>query len=96
MIIVTIGGNMSPDSGWWSHMTHSAGKATNLHTYADTQRQLQTHNTHKKSPHRHPLTLSFCGAVSPIPDRVEKLVNIVVGENRVNKREIMGEGQQGK
>ncbi len=53
-------------------------------------------DTHTKA-HTSPLTLSFSGAVSPAPDRAEKkLVNIVLGENRVYGREIMGERKQGK
>lgn len=51
MIIVTVGGNMSPDSGWWSHMTHSASKATNLHTYADTHTHRQTDTDTKTTTH---------------------------------------------
>lgn len=53
----------------------------------------------KKKKHRRPLTLSFCGAVffNPQPDRAEKeLVNIVLGENGADGREIMGERKQGE
>lgn len=78
MIIVTVGGNMSPDSGWRSHMTHGASAAANtlLQPRAPTHRgRYRRRNTHER-----PLTLSFRGAVSPTPDRAEKeLVNIVLG-----------------
>lgn len=56
----------------------------------------ETDNRHGNTRAR-PLTLSFCGAVSPTPDRAEKeLVNIVLGENGASGREIMGERKQGK
>lgn len=66
-----------------------------MHTHTeldiDTKTPAHTHT------HTRPLTSSFCGAVSPTPDRAEKeLVNIVLGENGANGREIMAERKQGE
>lgn len=73
-------------------VTHDARRSAHMNTCTDTHRRSKNTST----PAR-PLTLSFCGAVSPTRDRTEKdLVNTVLVKNGANRREIRGEGKQRK
>lgn len=83
----------------WRTVRVRPQKHTHINTDAHTHRARYRHKNPSTHTHTHarPLTSSFCGAVSPTPDRAEKeLVNIVLGENGANGREIMAERKQGE